>query len=86
MVLRVVPSSIEQIGVGINDLLDPVAQIDNRFELFLHILISLIRSSYRDGVQPTHSQPSPNSKRNSQRGEDGIESPDGQDRGYKKEY
>jgi len=80
MVLRVVPSSIEQIGVFVNNLLDPVAQIDNGFELFVHILISLIRSTCNNDVQPTHGQPSPDSERNRQRGEDSIESPDGQDR------
>jgi hypothetical protein len=86
MVLRVVPSSIEQIGAFVNDLLDPVAKIDNRFELFFHILISLIRSTCNNDVQPTHSQPGPDIERNGQRGKDGIESPDGQDRGYKEEY
>jgi hypothetical protein len=86
MVLGVGPSSIEQIRVFVNDLLDLIAEIDNRFELFLHILISLIRSTCNYDVQPTHGQPGPDSERNSQRGEDCIESPDGQDRGYKKEY
>jgi hypothetical protein len=67
-------------------LLDPVAKIDNRFELFLHILISLIRSTCNYDVQPTHSQPGPDVHGNGQDREEGIESPDSKDRTDKKKY